>query len=301
MTNDCTMEFVFEGEALIDHEIDIEILVRSLRGLDNLIISSSHIVFPNNPIQSVELVGGIGAGSVRFVIKTVWEWLDSDAAKRWGVLASIIGFSMTAGQVGVSVLETLRQAPEHEVSIRVEEIDGDSVVIRFPGNSVKTNNFVIEILRNKRFRKGLDDFTSPLSHKGIDSIHSLSENKKVTIAEKRERKKFQADYYFLRSEETDGAREMSLEIISPVFRKDGFWKVKDTDSKTIMDAVIKDRVFFRKVMNKDIVIKPGDIILCQVFRNSYYDRAGKSRVKLDVLHVVEHSDHENRNRIHFRD
>ena len=286
------LTITISGPAVDDHHIDIGVLTKCIAGLELLLKSSSEIYSPSSPIISVELVAGFDEGSFKYSISAVWEWLDSKTAKRLATLGGLIGLAMGAAD-GMSALEILKCSPSNPVQYSIEYQE-DGAVITIGKQKLRTNATVIELLKNKKVRKGIDDFTSPLSEDGIESMNSSLNGNEFPIGSKRERNHFKRDFYLFTNTAESNAREAWLEIVSPVFQKDGLWKVREKDidhpnkKSKLVTATMKDREFLTEVISKSTAIRPGDVIYADIFERFLSSR-NKDRIKrIDILQVNSH-------------
>ncbi|EHZ6870491.1 hypothetical protein M5X66_13070 [Providencia sp. PROV188] len=167
----------YDGEALVDHRIDLGVLAESLTGLQLLISEVNLIINGTNDKIDVK-VKPFQEGSFEYILDVIQhpsEYLD--------VLA-VIGLTVTSGialkDTLINYVKEINNRPIRRMSFTQE---GDCKIILDDDESIITPSFFGKLLTSKTIRKSLDKVIyTPLQHDGYDLI-KINDNEGNSIIE----------------------------------------------------------------------------------------------------------------------
>lgn len=170
----------YEGEALADHKINLDVLAESLAGLNGLLKEVNVIVNGTSGDLEVE-VQPFREGSFEYLIDVI-----QNPAEHLNIL-SIIGITSTAGAAaGKTLIDILLQIKGRQIRRMVLTAEGDCKVILEDGEEIIAPSYFRFLLSSTSIRKSLSKLIhNPLQKEGYDNfkINSASGNTLVEIKE----------------------------------------------------------------------------------------------------------------------
>lgn len=282
------LTFGFSGPALADHTMPADSFVRSIAGLNALLVASSEIAAPDSQIIGIEIVGSLQGGSFGFSIRPIWESLDGKTVTRLAVIGGLLGLVKDSADIGLSVIDLLRSAPDEPHPVVVEE-QVDTVYVIVEERSMRTSPRVIELLRDKRVREGLDDFTSPLEREGISELFEGKRRRRQLVNEL-ERPRFRREFPFLREALDAPVQTEWLEVLKAAFRKGDRWRVrrKTPEGSQNIAAVVVDGAFLDRVASGKQKIAARDMLHADFRQQQYFNSRSGPEPLLEIVQVREH-------------
>ena len=125
----------------------------------------------------------------------------------------------------------------------------------------------------------------PLEREGIDHFTAKYKGNRETV-DKSEGPYFKYDP-MAEGPLLDETRELTVSIVSLIFKEENKWRLRDNDSGIVISATIVDRDFLARVANNDVSFSRGDILICKVRMRQYLDGSSR-KTKHTVEKVIEH-------------
>lgn len=182
---------IYEGPAVDDHKMPVEILAKSLTALNRLASTINKKLFSDKTQVSLSVTAfKKGSFGVELVL---------DSAKLQAVIDVLNGKTVTATVNGIAIVACLLEFLKFKKWIagreitRIENIpDKEQVFIFVHNESITINNNTFAVYQEPSAKRDGNDFVAPLAEKGISDIR-LSDTKTVFNLNETEMPNFTAE------------------------------------------------------------------------------------------------------------
>jgi hypothetical protein len=290
----------YDGQALADHQIDIQDIAPALLGLADLLQEANRVVNGENTSLSVKVkTGVISPGSVIVDIYCEYvshpdllaiavEKLSSPEAIAIGTLSGILSFlGITPGAMFGGLISFLLKSKNKTIK-SVEKEQTKAVVTFSDGSKADTNEKVLDLLNNYKIRKSLAQvIATPLARPGIDDVEF---KKAATTKEGVKVFKSDAAYFGVPEGEefvvSDNTVEIWVNIEGMFFSERNKWTF--SDGRTRFTAPLHDDAFLSNIQKGNEVFKAGDRLLVKMKIVQKQKFGFDMRVTHEILNVIEH-------------
>lgn len=155
----------YDGPALADHKIDLDVLTESLNGLNNLLKEVNLVVNGTSECINVE-VEPFKEGSFEYLIDVIQNPLD-----HLNIL-SIIGLGgTTALAAGNTLIDLIRQINGRQIKRLTLTAEGDCKIVMDDGEEIIAPSYFRPLLASPSIRKSLSKLIhNPLQKEGYESL-----------------------------------------------------------------------------------------------------------------------------------
>ncbi|EIK3035553.1 hypothetical protein LJ035_003792 [Salmonella enterica] len=155
----------YDGPALVDHKIDLDVLIESLNGLNGLLKEVNLVVNGTSENINIE-VEPFSEGSFEYLIDIIQNPLD-----HLNIL-SIIGIGGTAAlAAGNTLIELVRKINGRQIRRLTLTAEGDCKIIMDDGEEIIAPSYFRPLLASPSIRKSLSKLIhNPLQKEGYESL-----------------------------------------------------------------------------------------------------------------------------------
>lgn len=166
----------YDGQALIDHKIDLNVLTESLSGLNSLLREVNIVLNGTSEDYKVE-VEPFKEGSFEYLVDVI-----QNPSNHLNIL-SIIGLGGTAvAAAGHTLIDTIRYINGRQIQRLVLTADGDCKIILDDGEEIVAPSYYRPLLASTSIRKALSKIIhSPLQKEGYDYVEIASRDGRGSI------------------------------------------------------------------------------------------------------------------------
>lgn len=259
-------------------------LIRALERFDSVLLRSLDL-----PIQSTFRLHHVGTGSLVTRIITELESLDDEILKQ-GKIAPIVGHFLVRGKYaflkGLRNINAIRKMADLEKLLRPLEIYSKIILRALPISGKKLITLSPPVIQRTQLIEVLKEITTSTSRlQDGDSLSFHSHGKRILL-----NKGFhfsEEDAFQITHEDVIRAvNRLALVIKKPDYLGDSKWEFRYL-GRTIR-ARILDKDWLAKFKRGDILLRPGDALICQLRSKQPAQSLGDSRtLTTDVLTVYD--------------
>ncbi len=282
------LNILYDGPALREHRMEVRDLAPALLAMGELLDVANEVLNGPKTRINVQVAASFKAGSfgVEFEVGSLVQQalqlvgMDGISAKQILEWLGLAG----KGAGGVLGLIGLIKWLRGRSIKKVEVLDNGKVRILVDAQAIEVEGKVLELYRNFRIRKALEDVVKPLEREGIDSFAASSDPEQgFEVIEKREAYLFQKPSSV---DEMVSNQELvrNLQLVTVAFKDDNKWRF--TDGQSSFFAPILDARFVEQINNNTPVSK-GDVLKARI-RERQWLRGEELRTEYEVLEVMEH-------------
>lgn len=253
----------YDGEALQDHEMDIDELAFALTGLSDIFKYTCLAVNQKEAKISLK-IKTLEAGS--FEIHTILSYINdgfklfnSESAIGLKNILEVLGFIGGAGLI--QFIRTIKNNP----IVETKEIDKNVEVTYKENSENKTtivNRNVFVLFNNGNVTNSFPKLLKPLENEGINSFETRDKNKNILTRITKE----EAKYYNIKSSNIEENEifeaDMWLTPISITFKEGYKWKFAN-DYNEFYANIIDDE-FMQKINTNQIQFSKGDTLKAHI-------------------------------------
>lgn len=199
-------------------------------------------------------------------------------------IVTLLGFGGSIKNGLVQIIRWIRGRKIDKI-----EVEESKAVLFIGDESLEIEKKVIQLLRNERFRKALEDaIKKPLEVDGIESfgVAESQNSPSLEIITKGD-----AKYYTSPTAEPETLGETeydtTLQIVSVIFQEKNKWRFSDGSSSSFY-ADMLDTNFLAGIDSHTILFGKGDIIRARIREAKYLEINGTMRAERAILRVFEH-------------
>lgn len=264
----------YDGDALRNHEIDIEGLAISLTGMSNLLKQANSIINKGFNTKISIKVSSLSPGS--FEIHLVTEQLNNILAM-FGTNPQIIGLATILnllGFTGFGLIQFVLKLKNNKVE-KIEEVSGDNINVTYIENNeekqITVNKNVYIFYNDTDVRNSFCKVLNPLTTDGIDSFEIRDAQKNIKEKINKEDLK-----YFEMSPQNElldeNTIDMWLSFLNISFKDGNKWKFAYGDNEFF--ASMDDEDFLNGVNNDTMRFAKNDAIKAKVKISQHLTESG---------------------------
>lgn len=261
---------LYDGPALENNVMDVNDLAPALLALGDLLEEANRSI--NGPGTKITLnvkasfktgCFGIELDVVQSLMQQLGGLFRPDrvaAAQNILMWIGLVGAPMSTYQGLIWLIKKLKGQPLTKVTL----LDNGKVRFLLDSESVEIEAQVIELYRNAKLRKALEDVLKPLETDGINEFAVTDEpqSSRYVVVHKDEKRYFSAPEQATETLSVTEA-ETNLQLVSVSFREDNKWRFSEGDSPFY--AQIADAKFLARVQNNE-QFSAGDILKVRLER-----------------------------------
>lgn len=277
----------YDGEALKNHEIDIEELAMSLTGMANLLKQSSSLVNSGQNSKISVKVSSLSSGS--FEIHLVAEQVK-DVLGFFGTNPQIVGLStilMLLGFTGTGLIQFILKFKNNKIENAKEDNNGDINITYCENNETKNitiNKNVYIFYNDTDLRNAFYKVLSPLNSEGVDSfeIRDINQNIKGKI------NKEDLPYFSITPQNellNEYTNDMWLSFINISFKDGNKWKFSNGDNE--FHASMEDEDFLNSVNSDIMKFSKNDTMKAKVKISQHLTENG-IKTAYSILKILEY-------------
>lgn len=281
----------YDGPALINHEMDVRDLAPALLAIGDLLDAAARVVNADRVKAQVNVRASFRTGSFGIDLALATDWItavkdmlvseNSSAILNAAGLLSLLG--MVSAPAGRGLIQIIKWLRGRRIE-RVEALPDDHVRLHVDQAHLDIERTLLDLLRDLRVRRALDQALTPLDRDGVEVFASGSDTDVAVTIERHERGWFSApeqdDTLLLEDEQ-----RKAFSIVSLAFRDDNKWRL--SDGLATIHAKISDADFLARVDQNLETFAKGDLLICRVMSRQWQTRSG-TRAEYEVLEVLEH-------------
>ena len=280
MKSSTPMLLVYDGPAVEDHKIPVEVLAESLMALNRIASTTNKELFKNGATVSLS-VHALKQGS--FGVELV---LDSTILEQLRDLLS--GDTATAIANGKTIVEILlgvfllHKWLKGRNPTKIERLNNEEtkVFIKQEVLTVHNNTFVI----HQATKDDCDKFLEPLDRDGIQNVTLSSAKQEFSLSQEEFRQFEREPTEDILSENT---ARVYVQVDSPNFKQDKKWRCT-FNGQSIM-ATVTDEDFVQRVDTHLETFGAGDILECDLLTRQIL-KEGKITPYYEISKVHQHKE-----------
>lgn len=286
MSNTAHFRIIYDGDALVNHEMNVKDLAPALFSIGELLEEANLVLNGEKTKVLVNVKGSPDSGSISidfsvvqdFLNKTMFFFSDKDNIEVANTILAFLGIGGVSS-IGYGLIKFIRWLKNRKIkniikisfgNLKIELDDGDSTVVQ---------NVVIKLFQNTKIRRSLETvIKKPLDQNGIESIaFKYKENE-----EKIEKK--EAEYYAMPEVDAELIDESdthtSLQMVSVSFQEGNKWRFTEGSGGVSFYADILDLEFIERVQKNEEAFSKDDILKVILHKRQYLTEEG---MKIDYL------------------
>lgn len=283
-----TFRVVYDGPALAENQMDVRDLAPALMALGDALEQSHNLLRQDSSTVRLKVRASFKAGSFGIELEVVQNFLDhvvdmfsGRSATAATNLLALLGFTGTSA---VGLVQLIKWLKGRSIR-RVMSLDDDRVEIQVDDDSLEVDRRVVELYRDWRVRKALEDaIRGPLKEEGIESFGASSDPEHDFVSVDR------SEAYLFEApppadeELSDSEEVMNLQLATVAFRDDNKWRF--SDGASTFHASVSDEGFLHRINSGEAFAK-GDVLRARVRKRQWL--SGETiRADYDVREVLEH-------------
>jgi hypothetical protein len=283
-------QIVYDGPALVDHEMDIRDLAPALLAISDLLDESNRVLNGDKSVVSVRVKGTFKTGSFSIdfsvfqgFVDQVFGLITSKKFETAAAILSILGFTAKEGLIfilGKIKHRKIKSIHDDNNNPRIIMEDGDVINL--------VDRRLLELLNNSKIRRSIEKtIYDPLSKAGIDTfaVAEIEKNYMPLIIEKSEKESFLAPEED--DIETDESAEKLLYLVSPTLHGSYKWRFAEDDGEGSFFATMSDKDFLVDMKSRKIVFATDDMLKVQLrTRQSFHQ--GRLQITREIERVLKH-------------
>lgn len=287
---------LYDGPALVNHEMNVNDLAPALLALGDVIEAANDAL--NGPkrarvslnVKASFKTGcfGIELDVAQTLLQQVGALFSAAQAVTAADLLRWLGFAWENGDkamvYGGGLLWLLKKTKGKPIE-HATRLESGNVRITIDGEPHEIEAEVIELYRNTKLRKALDDVLKPLDREGIDefAITDRPQSERFFSIKGEERIYFSAPEAVV--EELPSTEvETNLQLVNIAFRQDNKWRFSEGDQPFY--ANILDSTFLERVQENES-FSAGDRLRVKL-RRTQRMVDGALKVDYEIIEVLDH-------------
>lgn len=292
MTQHSRFHLVYDGPALVTHQMDVRALAPALLAMGDLVDRANQLLNGEQAKVSVNVHASFKSGSFGIDVETVqslWQRVldltQNQHVASISLVLGLLGFTARDGFAGaVNVIRWLRG----RAVTKIEPLENGVVRLYVGGEHLETEEAVIKLVQDYKLRKALEGvIAEPLAREGIDSV-SVVEKDRLEPSLHIDRSD---SSYFIAPKAADEVISedeytANLQVLNLAFQNDNKWRFTEGGGNNF-HAVVLDEDFLRRVALNEEQFAKDDIIRAKVRRLQRLTKDGL-KAEYEILSVMEH-------------
>ncbi|WAI83224.1 MULTISPECIES: hypothetical protein [Achromobacter] len=287
---------VYDGPALATHEMSVNDLAPALLAFGDLVEAANETLNGSKRARVTLNVKasfktgcfGIELDVVQTLLQQVGALFSAAQAVSAQDMLRWLGFAWENGDkamvYGGGLIWLMKRLAGQPIR-QATRLESGLVRITIEGAAVDVESQVIELYRNARLRKALDEVLKPLDQEGIDefAVTDKQQSTRFVQVSEKERPYFSAPSAVV--EELQPIEvEANLQLVSVSFRQDNKWRFSEGDYPFY--ATVLDKGFLLKVQRNE-PFSAGDRLRVRM-RKTQKIVDGSIRIDYEILEVLDH-------------
>jgi hypothetical protein len=277
----------YDGQALVNHEMDVKDLAPALLSLGELLEEVNKTI-NGDRVNVVVNIKATSPGSLVIDLSVAQSMVDAartlfssdtvTAVVNAKTILEILGIGGGGGLIGLIYWLKNRKI---KTITRIQ--DGSFKIETEDGEIKMSNEKEIVLFGSLSIRKKIEAIVRPLKSVGVEKLEFISDGKSIKI------EKEQVDFFTAPQAEEEIIEEkeveMNLQIVNISFQKDGKWKFSDGNATFFAD--ILDTVFNKKVECNETVFAKDDLLKVRAKMKQSIQN-GSIKTEYSILEVLSH-------------
>jgi hypothetical protein len=289
MSQIATFKVLYDGPALLSHEMNVKDLAPALLAIGELLEDSNKILNGEKAKIAVN-IKATDPGSVVITLSAVQNLVtqavslfssnEADALVNAIDILKLLGFASVGGY---GVLGLLKWLKNRKIKSIIKLDTGDFQVEAEDGELRMSSNKEIKLFSFLSVRKSIEAVFTPLDRIGIEKVSFIQEDV-VNSVTKEERNYLCAP--IIDQELIDESEiEQSLQIVNISFQAGGKWRFGDGNATFF--AEITDKEFLDKVEQNEMAFAKDDLLKVRLKRKQFISE-GSIKTDYIVIKVLDH-------------
>lgn len=291
MTNSAEFTIVYDGPALETHAMDVKELAPSLLAIGELLEEANAFLYRGKAKVKINVRAGFKAGSfgVEFLLDQnfITQVTDLFNAGPVNAALNIIEIVGLTGAGGHGLISLIKWLGKRRIT-RITTLESGNVRIEVGHDSVEVSPPVLDLLKNLKIRKSLEEIISkPLSKEGVEMFRSYGAQDKdkasATVS------KEESEFYIAPPVDEEIISEdtitKNLQLVSVSFVEGNKWKFSDGNATFF--AEVCDTNFIHRVQHNEEAFAKDDILKTKL-KETQWNTATGLKTEYEVLEVISH-------------
>jgi len=283
MNSSTDFNIIYEGHSVQNHSMDVRDLAPALLSLGNLFDEANRIL--NGDKTSIKLqVKAHEVGSFEVHLTLYQSFAEQVSSFLTGdFVTAILNLKELILLPGAGLFWLIVKLKGKKPG-KITDLKNGFVRLEFEDETFEAPLSLLRIYQDLNIRRAAEEILKPLRKEGIDSFKIKDQGKIAGTITKNELNYFSVPE--VKEEEiVSSESEAAYSIISLTFKEDNKWRLSDGHS--VINVVILDDDFKRKVDQNSISFSKGDILRCRI-KTIQWRTANGLKTEYEVLEVKEH-------------
>lgn len=279
------LEIMYDGPALSDGTMDLDVLAPALLAIGNLFQASNKILYHKRQPLKVSIRAEMKKGSFHVILDIASQTYTFFSDPVVLNIMATIGFASTVSGINiVTLFQFVKWLKGRPYKVKAE---GDDLEVTTNDNDkLIISQNVYLLYQNSEVLSHLNSIVKPLRQEGITDFsahHASSEPITVSKAEA-------ISFSFDEEIGSPNIVKITLDIITLSFDSTYAWRFHDGENT--ITARIEDRIFWDKIDNHEIQINKGDKAIVDMQTRQFRTPTGKLKKEnlIIKIHDVTPSD-----------
>ena len=277
----------YNGEAVESHEIDANVLAKSMLGLSGALEHANNVVYGLDSKTFVKVKGSFKASSFSIDIVTLMSYTGIQNTFNVVEMVGFLGSSLGS-------LIWLYKKTKGEAIKSKKHIGDNNVILSFENcTDIVVNSHVADMYDTNKVKKELSDLTLPLENEKMSDITFLKDDVEIEKINRDEREYFHLDD---NTDETLVTESIDYFLITqPNFDGKPGWRLTFADSldsaysKKDFAVKILDNLFLKEVNNKQITISNKIPIIIKAKYRKTIQKMERIVTSWEILEVLDYT------------
>lgn len=275
----------YDGSGLQDNRISVSDLAPSLIALSNSFQEIQHLINPDEPTLSLDIVANEkGSFIVDLILANgqdlIYKAMDFLSSNDSNAVINLITYS----DIFINVIKTIKRLANHKIKRKDKPKDGSVRLTLDDNTTLKIPENVLNAYQNISIRQEIKESVKPLEKDGIEQIDFYHSKKKKITVNKSDYPSFEVPP--AKPKELDTVETtVFLQIVNVAFEH-GKWKFSDGSNQFFAD--IEDEEFLESVKKNQQQFGSTDTLKVILRTKQFIDTEGNLKNEKTVVKVLEH-------------
>ncbi len=291
MTQHARFHLVYDGPALVQHQMEVRALAPALLAMGELVERANELINGSQAKVTLNVHASFKSGSFGIdleLAQSLWQKaMDfANGGSVSGVL-NLVGLLGIGTSAGVGMVQVIRWLRGRGVD-RIESLGEGKSRLHVEGEHLDIEEPVLVLLQDYRVRRALEAvITDPLRNEGIDCVAVVDHQvQRVLLSIERA----EAVYFKAPSPEDETLQSDeyvdTLQVLTLAFQDGNKWRFTEGGGVTYY-AVVQDEDFLSRVHLNQVKFAKDDIIKARIRRTQRITKDGL-KADYEVLEILEH-------------
>lgn len=283
------LQLVYDGDALLYHEIDASDLSKALTGISDLFQEANRVLNVNKTTVKISVKANFKQGSFQIDLNILYSFLDNVKSL---FNSEYVGAILNAKELllliigGGGVIRLLKFLKGRKLKKENIDTKGNIVTIKIDDKQFETVKEVLELYNNYKIRKALEDLASPVKKDGIDKAFIKHGKDFTDIVDKESIDYFNCPPVTKTDMDNTNRYDTQVSVVKLSFTKNSKWTFHDGQST--FNATIEDELFWKNVeFGKNF--GKNDILKVLIRREQFMiEETNKLKIEHFIEKIYEH-------------